>query len=94
MFCSHGTDISREIWRFGEPGSQAYDALLKFDNLRYRLMPYIYSNAWKVTNEGYTMMHGLMMDFRHDYHVFDVDKPDKIIEYNGKKIVMIMKSLN
>jgi alpha-D-xyloside xylohydrolase len=72
IFRSHGTDISREIWRFGEPGSWAYDALLKFDNLRYRLMPYIYSIAWKVTHEGYTMMRGLAMDFGHDLHIFEI----------------------
>ena len=36
-------------------------------------MPYIYSTAWKVTREGYTMMRGLMMDFSHDHHVFDID---------------------
>ena len=73
IFRSHGTDISREIWQFGEPGHWAYDALLKFDNLRYRLMPYIYSLAWKVTSEGYTLMRGLAMDFRHDPHVFEID---------------------
>ena len=73
IFRSHGTDISREIWRFGEPGSWAFDALLKFDNLRYRLMPYIYSLAWKVTGEGYTLMRGLAMDFREDPHVFEID---------------------
>lgn len=73
IFRSHGTDISREIWQFGEPDHWAYDALLKFDNLRYRLMPYIYSQAWKVTSEGYTLMRGLAMDFRHDPHVFEID---------------------
>ena len=72
VFRSHGTDISREIWRFGEPGTPAYDALLKFDNLRYRLIPYIYSTAWRVTSEGYTIMRGLMMDFRHDSRVFNI----------------------
>lgn len=73
VFRSHGTDISREIWRFGEPGTWAFDALLKFDNLRYRLLPYTYSMAWKVTSEGYTLMRGLMMDFRNDHHVFEID---------------------
>jgi alpha-D-xyloside xylohydrolase len=73
MFRAHGTDIPREIWRFGESGNWAYDALLKFDNLRYRLMPYIYSMAWKVTSEGYTIMRGLVMDFRHDNHVLNID---------------------
>ena len=66
VFRSHGTDFPREVWRFGEPGSWAYDALLKYLNLRYRLLPYIYSTAWKVTHEGYTMMRGLPMDFGDD----------------------------
>jgi alpha-D-xyloside xylohydrolase len=40
--------------------------LLNYDNLRYRLLPYIYSLAWKVTNEGYTIMRSLAFDFRED----------------------------
>jgi alpha-D-xyloside xylohydrolase len=40
--------------------------LLNYDNLRYRLLPYIYSLSWKVTNEGYTIMRSLAFDFRDD----------------------------
>ena len=40
--------------------------LLKYDNLRYRLMPYIYSLSWKVTNEAYTILRALAFDFRMD----------------------------
>jgi alpha-D-xyloside xylohydrolase len=40
--------------------------LLKYDNLRYRLLPYIYSLAWKVTNDGYTIMRSLAFDFPGD----------------------------
>jgi alpha-D-xyloside xylohydrolase len=40
--------------------------LLYYDNLRYRLMPYIYSLAWMVTNENYTIMRALAFDFRTD----------------------------
>jgi alpha-D-xyloside xylohydrolase len=40
--------------------------LLKYDNLRYRLLPYIYSLSWKVTHEGYTIMRSLAFDFRTD----------------------------
>jgi alpha-D-xyloside xylohydrolase len=40
--------------------------LLNYDNLRYRLLPYLYSLAWKVTNEGYTIMRSLAFDFRND----------------------------
>jgi alpha-D-xyloside xylohydrolase len=63
---SHGTSTPREIWQFGEPGSWAYETLARFDRLRYRLLPYNYSLAWKVTNEGYTVMRGLPFDFRYD----------------------------
>jgi alpha-D-xyloside xylohydrolase len=40
--------------------------LLNYDNLRYRLLPYIYSLSWKVTSEGYTIMRSLAFDFRDD----------------------------
>jgi alpha-D-xyloside xylohydrolase len=46
--------------------------LLKIDNLRYRLMPYVYSLAWKVTNEGYTMMRHLVFDYPTDTNVFGI----------------------
>ena len=40
--------------------------LLRYDNLRYRLLPYIYSLSSKVTNEGYTILRSLAFDFRED----------------------------
>ncbi|MBN1309648.1 MAG: DUF5110 domain-containing protein [Chitinispirillaceae bacterium] len=40
-----------------------------FSVLRYRLMPYIYSLAWKVTSEGYTMTRALPFDFPDDPNV-------------------------
>jgi len=42
------------------------EILLSYDNLRYRLLPYNYSLAWKVTKEGYTIMRSLAFDFRND----------------------------
>ena len=66
MFRAHGTDTPREIWRFGEPGEPFYDALVKFLQLRYRLLPYIYSLAGWVTQGDYTMLRALPFDFRHD----------------------------
>lgn len=49
--------------------------LLKYDNLRYRLLPYIYSLAGKVTQENYTIMRSLAFDFRTDKNVYDI--PDQ-----------------
>lgn len=65
MFRSHGTDTPREVWRFGEPGSVTYDTLVLFDRLRYRLLPYTYSQAWAVHNGG-TLVRMLPFDFRDD----------------------------
>ena len=46
--------------------------LLKFDNLRYRLMPYIYSLSWMVTSQNYTIMRALAFDFRTDPAIDDI----------------------
>ncbi|MBV9301184.1 MAG: glycoside hydrolase family 31 protein [Acidobacteriaceae bacterium] len=65
IFRVHGTRApdQNELWSYG---AAAQSILTSFDRLRYRLMPYIYSLAWKVTNEGYTHMRPLVMDFRED----------------------------
>ena len=62
----HGEYPYREMWQFGGETSPAYQAQLKFDRLRYRLLPYIYSQAGKVTHDGGTIMRALVMDFRAD----------------------------
>jgi alpha-D-xyloside xylohydrolase len=73
IFRSHGTHTAREIWRFGKKGEWGYETLLKYDNLRYRLLPYIYSLAWKVTDSDYTIMRALAMDFPNDKDAFDIN---------------------
>lgn len=45
---------------------------ITFSKLRYRLMPYIYSLAWKVTNENYTMTRALPFDFPNDAGVRNI----------------------
>jgi alpha-D-xyloside xylohydrolase len=66
MLRVHGESPNREMWEFGGDSSPAYQAQLKFDRLRYRLLPYIYSLAGWVTFNDYTMMRGLAMDFPQD----------------------------
>lgn len=34
-----------ELYEFGKQGDWAYDAMIKTIELRYRLLPYIYSTA-------------------------------------------------
>ena len=67
------TGNGREMWNFS--GSY-YNAQIKFDSLRYRMLPYMYSNAWKVTNQGYTIMRALPFEFRTD-----VTARDQTTEY-------------
>jgi alpha-D-xyloside xylohydrolase len=65
IFRVHGTRApnENELWSYGP---EAQEILTKYDNLRYRLLPYIYSLAWRVTSESYTLMRPLVMDYRAD----------------------------
>lgn len=63
MMRSHGTDVPREIYNFGKKGEPVYDAIAKAIDLRYSLLPYIYSTSWTITNSQSTFMRALVMDF-------------------------------
>jgi alpha-D-xyloside xylohydrolase len=65
VFRVHGTrnPDHNELWSYGP---EAQKILVNFVRLRYRLLPYIYSLAWKTTSAGYTTMRPLVMDFRTD----------------------------
>jgi alpha-D-xyloside xylohydrolase len=69
---SHGEKPFREMWEFGGETHAAYQTHLKFDRIRYRLLPYLYSLAGAITHEGGTMMRPLVMDFRGDKKALDV----------------------
>ena len=70
VFCPfirlHGELQPREPWAFGGINSPAFQAIVKFDILRYRLLPYIYSLAGEITHDAGTMMRPLVMDFSRD----------------------------
>jgi len=65
--------------------------LLNYDNLRYRLLPYIYSLAWKVTNEGYTIMRSLAFDFPDDDAIKSI--PDQYMFGPAFMVNPVTKSL-
>ncbi len=71
IFRVHGTRNTdqNELWSYG-PEAQAI--LTNFDRLRYELLPYIYSLAWKITSDNYTIMRPLVMDFASDARVVDI----------------------
>ena len=68
VFRTHGHRDHNELWTY----DKVYPALLEFDRLRYRLLPYVYSLAWKVTNEDYTIQRPLVMDFRRDAATWEI----------------------
>jgi alpha-D-xyloside xylohydrolase len=72
MMRSHGTDLPREIWNFGDRGTWCFDAQEKSIKLRYKLLPYIYSTSWDVSNNSGTFMRPLIMDFAADKKTHDV----------------------
>lgn len=88
MMRSHGTDIPREIYNFGKKGEIIYDAIAKTINLRYSLLPYIYSAAWMVTNNQSTLMRALVMDF-NDKKVVDMNN-----EYMFGKSILVAPVVN
>ena len=65
----HGNGTSTEIWNW-LPETQTN--LIAFDELRYRMLPYSYSVAWKITSESYTPMRALVMDFEKDKNVLPI----------------------
>jgi alpha-D-xyloside xylohydrolase len=71
----HGEFPHREMWNFGGESHPAFQTMLKFDRLRYRLLPYIYSIAGGVTQNDGTIMRALVMDFRNDVKAREI--PDQ-----------------
>jgi len=63
IFRIHGYQSETEPWKYGQ---QVEDNMRKMLNLRYRILPYIYSEAWQVTKHGSTIMRPLVMDFKND----------------------------
>jgi len=73
MMRSHGADAPREIYQFGEKGDKIYDSIEKFINLRYAMLPYIYSTSWDVSANQSSMMRALVMDFASDKQALDIN---------------------
>ena len=66
IFRGHGTDCHRELWHFGETGTPFYDAITKYNLLRYELMPYIYSHAGRTWLNDESMIRYLAFDYPDD----------------------------
>lgn len=72
LYRTHGQWPLREVWNIAPESHPTYKAIVWYDRLRYRLMPYLYSMAGAVHFSDYTMMRALVMDFNGDPHVYDI----------------------
>ncbi len=72
LFRSHGQFPYREIFNIAPENHPAYQSMLYYNKLRYRLMPYIYSLAGMTWFNDYTMMRALVMDFPGDNNVINI----------------------
>ena len=72
LFRSHGQWPLREIWNIAPDEHPAYKSFVYYDQLRYRLMPYLYSLAGWAHFKDYTLMRALVMDFNGDPNVLDI----------------------
>jgi alpha-D-xyloside xylohydrolase len=68
VFRTHGHRPQNEMWAY----DKVEPILIHYDKLRYRLMPYIYSLAWRVTNQDYTIQRPLIMDWRTDPKTWNI----------------------
>ena len=75
LYRAHGQWPLREVWNIAPETHPAYQTIVWYDKLRYRLMPYLYSMAGWAHFKDYTLMRGLVMDFNGDREVMDI--PDQ-----------------
>jgi len=72
LFRSHGQYPYREIFNISPAGSPAFESMVYYDKLRYRLMPYLYSLAGAAYFNDYTIMRAMVMDFGGDKAVKNI----------------------
>ena len=73
IFRVHGQFPLREVFNIAPEDHPAYQSIVAYNKLRYRLMPYIYSLTGMVTQKDYTIMRGLVMDFGSDKNVLNIN---------------------
>ena len=72
LYRTHGQWPAREVWNIAPEGHPAYETIVAYHRLRYRLMPYLYSMAGWVWLNDYTIMRGLAMDYGDDEAVLSI----------------------
>ncbi len=61
---------SAEPWAFGE---EVLEISRNYINLRYKLMPYLYSTFYEATQNGHPVMRSLAIDYTHDSNIYNTE---------------------
>ncbi|MBK8881967.1 MAG: glycoside hydrolase family 31 protein [Bacteroidales bacterium] len=69
IFRAHGSREDNEVWSYGP---EAEKILVKYLHLRYRLLPYIYSQAFSANQTGAPFMRALFLDYQNDRNTTDI----------------------
>ncbi len=72
LFRSHGQYPYREIYNIAPENTPTYQSMKYYTELRYRLMPYIYSMAGMTHFNDYTIMRALVMDYTDDKSTYNI----------------------
>lgn len=67
---SHGQSTPREPWVYSETAQKAFR---KINDLRYRMLPYLYSTGWETVREGIPMMRAMMLEYPEDFSARNID---------------------
>ena len=59
----------KEPWRYGD---EALRIFLKYDSLRYRLLPYLYAASWRMHQTGMPLMRALVLEYQDDENVYNI----------------------
>ncbi|MFC0319617.1 MULTISPECIES: glycoside hydrolase family 31 protein [Olivibacter] len=73
IFRAHGQFPFREPFNIAPEGHPAYNSMVYYIRLRYRLLPYLYSLACKTYHDDYSILRGLAMDFTGDTTTYNIN---------------------
>ena len=68
---SHGQSTPREPWGYSETAQKAFR---KINDLRYRMLPYLYSTGWETTISGIPMMRAMLLEYPDDLSARDLSR--------------------
>jgi alpha-D-xyloside xylohydrolase len=72
LFRAHGQYPFREVFNIAPETHLAYQSIVYYNKLRYRLLPYVYALAGAAYHNNGSIMRGLVMDFAKDTAVLNI----------------------